>query len=303
MKTTNNLIQIKHKNQALDTLVENRSIYQADNAELNVYETFTTAEAVDLKFSDPVLVSMLQGKKVMHFEKSSSFHFFPGQSILLPSEEQMCIDFPEAKEENPTRCLALAINPELISKTLDFLNENHPKLAEKGEWQSLNENFFLLNDKSFEVSIHRLVQVFLEQHEAKSALVDLSLQELIIRLLRTDAKNTLLKHCQEMKDNCRLSAIAHYIEENIQEEISIDDLCSRANMSKPNLFRYFKNEFGLTPVEYINHRRICKAKEILRNPLKTVTDACYEVGYNSVSYFTKVFKKLTGFTPKQYKIK
>lgn len=301
MKITNHLVQNKHQNLTLDRLVENRRIYQADNAELNVYETFTTANAVDLQFSNPVLVSMLQGKKVMHFEEEEAFDFFPGQSILLPAEKTMRIDFPEAQADKPTRCLALAINPELISKTLDFLNEYHPRLAEKGDWQTPSQNFFLLHDQSFDANMHKIVQIFLEQHEAKSALLDLSLQAMIVRLLKTRARNTLLKHCQQNREDCRLAAIVAHIEENMDREISVDELCQKAHLSKPQLFRYFKNEVGSTPVEFMNECRISRAKKILRDPQKTIKDACYETGYNSVSYFTKVFKKFTGFTPKQYK--
>lgn len=301
MNSTNHLVQKYHYNLPLDTLVENRRIYPSDHAELNIYETFEPAESICLKFSEPVLVSMLQGKKIMYFEGKNPFDFIPKQSILLPSDEMMKIDFPEAKAENPTRCLALRISPELIAKTLELMNENLPRHPENEEWKSPNNNFFLLHDANIDFGIHRLVQLFLEQHVDQPAFVNLSLQELIIRLLRTQAKNSLIKASQKPQSNHRLSALAIYIEQNLQEDISVNDLCKKAYMSKPNLFRYFKNEFGLTPTEYINQRRIQKAKEILKNPMKSVSDACYEVGYNSLSYFNKVFKKMTGITPKQYK--
>lgn len=301
MNVTNHLVQKYHHNLPLETLIENCRIYHSDNAELNIYETFEPAKAICLKFSEPVLGSMLQGKKIMHLENAPSFDFGPKQSILLPSDSLMKIDFPEANLKQPTRCLALRINPELISKTLQTMNEYSSCYSKNDEWKISSDNFFLPQDTNIDYNIHRLVQLFLEQHVDQSAFVNLSLQELIIRLLRTQAKNSLIKASQKPQTNHRLSVLAIYIEQNLQEDISVSDLCKKAHMSKPNLFRYFKNEFGLTPVEYINQRRIHKAKEILRNPLKSVSDACYEVGYNSLSYFNKVFKKMTGTTPKQYK--
>lgn len=302
MKITNQLVQLKHKPLPIEQLIENRRIYHAENAELNVYETYTPAQAIELEFSTPVLVSMLQGRKVMHLSQTPSFDFLPEQSILLPPNERMKIDFPDASLETPTRCLALAIDPELIKKTLAFLNEEQPRIEENGDWKSSAQNFYLLHDKYFDMAIHRLVQLFLEQHAAKSILIDLSLKEIIIRLLKTNAQQTFLGQYQKSKTSNRLTAAAQYIQENLHKEICIEDLCSKVHMSKPNLFRYFQNEFGVTPIEYINHCRIGKAKEILKNPLKTISDACYETGYNSLSYFTKVFKKTTGITPKQFKI-
>ena len=55
----------------LTTLVENRTTYNADYAELNIYETHTYAEQVSLKFDFPVIASMLTGKKIMHIDRNN----------------------------------------------------------------------------------------------------------------------------------------------------------------------------------------------------------------------------------------
>src|SRR5690606_14775532 len=103
---------LKHHNshRKLTTLVENRTTYNADYAELNIYETHEYAEKVSLTFDFPVIASMLTGKKVMHIDGLPSFDFYPGESVVMPTSKEMIIDFPLAKENAPTQCLALGID-------------------------------------------------------------------------------------------------------------------------------------------------------------------------------------------------
>ena len=73
MKLPDHFFQNRH----LDQLVENKTSFTVKNAELNIYETHHYAEQVILQFSQPVLASMLEGKKVMHLRKKEPFNFLP----------------------------------------------------------------------------------------------------------------------------------------------------------------------------------------------------------------------------------
>src|ERR1700757_4788301 len=84
----------------LRTLVENRSVYTMQHCELNVYETRQQSEKVRLVFDDMVLTTMLRGKKIMHLFGSEQFDYLPGESVIVPGNEEMVIDFPEANTEN-----------------------------------------------------------------------------------------------------------------------------------------------------------------------------------------------------------
>jgi len=75
-----------HRNlRRIETLVENRTIYSAEFAEMNIYETHQKAERVYLEFDFPIIASMISGRKVMHLEDKATFDFLPGESVVLPS--------------------------------------------------------------------------------------------------------------------------------------------------------------------------------------------------------------------------
>lgn len=296
------LTQAHYERRKLETHVENRTVYTLQSAELNIYETHCAAEKVELTFGDPVLASMLRGKKVMHL-RDSDFDFFPGESVVLPSGELMKIDFPEATVENPTQCLALAMDDEKIGQVIDYLNESHPRVEEHGEWRFTDYNFYFTNDTAINQIIARMIFIFTENHPSKDLFANFMLKELIIRLMQTEARKLLLEFPQGNLSDSRLAYIVGFIRENLHEPLSIEQLSKKACMSQTHFFRSFRNELGISPVDFINNERVKTAKSLLLNWKKSVNDVCYASGFNNVSYFNKIFKRATQLTPSEFRQK
>ena len=287
----------------LELVVENRTAYTLDNAELNIYETHQAAQNVELTFSNPVLASMIRGKKVMHLTNSPSFDFFPGESVIVPANQTMRIDFPEANSNNPTQCLALAISPTKIRTIVETLNEHSPLVDNNEGWQFANDNFYFTNEAAIHQLIGRLIYLFTENNAAKDYFANLVLQELIVRLMQTKARMVLSTNLQQLANTNRLAYAIKYVQENIHRNLTIKDLADKACMSEPNFFRCFKQQYGITPVEYINQQRIQLAMKLLYNTSYSVSDICFACGYNNLNYFQKVFKKAAGDTPANYRKK
>ena len=94
-----------------------------------------------------------------------------------------------------------------------------------------------------------------------------------------------------------LGAAVKWMQEHMQEDISRDDAAKIACLSPTHFSRALKQAFGRTFTELLVKMRIDKAKEMLALTDKSLSDVCFQSGFNDQSYFTKVFQKITGVTP------
>ena len=98
------------------------------------------------------------------------------------------------------------------------------------------------------------------------------------------------------KDTDRLDRIHDFIDEHYQRRIDIQEVADLSHLSKPAFCRYFKKMTRLTFTQFVNHYRIDKAKKLLLSG-KNVTETCFSSGFESLSYFNRTFKKITGTNP------
>ncbi|WP_426490439.1 AraC family transcriptional regulator N-terminal domain-containing protein [Hymenobacter sp. 102] len=291
-----------HQPEQLSTLVENRTVYTLEAFELNVFETHRTAHQVSLSLGPVVLTTMLQGKKVMHLSGQPAFEYLPGESVVVGENETMVIDFPEATTEQPTQCLAVAIPTETIRHTVELLNEEFPRAETHLPWQ-LNtlEHAHFQNTPELTSTLERLVQLSRDTGRIKDVLAGFTIQEMLVRLMQTQARQLLFHNYQQHATSHRFAAVVQYIKQHLTEQITVEKLAELACMSKATFFRVFKRELGLTPVEYVIQERLQEAKRLLRNPLVKVADVCFRAGFNNTAYFQKIFKQYEGVTPGMYK--
>jgi len=299
-KVTPLLPELTHEN-SLKTLVENRTIYNLENCELNLFETYERSVQVPLKFNDLVVTSMLRGKKVMHLFDDPAFDYLPGESVIIPANELMRIDFPEAALDKPTQCLALAIDNQKILNTLDLLNEKYPKEGRTDFWKLDELNYFFYNNDELAQTINKIIGICRSSDISKDALADLALQELLVRIIQTQTLNQL-ESSGSKSSNTFLTNIVGMIQGGLTDKLNLKVLAQNAGMSTASLYRLFKRELGISPVEYIILERIKLAKKLLKNQDVYIKNVSFETGFDDCNYFIRTFKYYEGITPKQYQI-
>ncbi|PKJ56496.1 helix-turn-helix domain-containing protein [Bacillus sp. SN10] len=98
-----------------------------------------------------------------------------------------------------------------------------------------------------------------------------------------------------------ISTCLNHISQKIYDEISLNELANNLDISPTYLSKLFKKEVGIPLSEYIQRERVTEAKKLLTLTTYSLTDICTWLNFNDQSYFIKVFKKITGMTPKQYR--
>ena len=98
-----------------------------------------------------------------------------------------------------------------------------------------------------------------------------------------------------------IQRIIEYIDHHYKEDLSRTTLADMVYLSADHLARVFKKETGETLVKYITDKRIHAAKELLSDTKTPISQVASEVGYDNYSYFTKIFKEKTGYSPGDYR--
>jgi AraC-like DNA-binding protein len=274
------------------TDVEHRSIYTLARCELNVFETYRPADMFALTFNDAVITSMVRGKKVMHLPGMAQFDYFPGETVLAPAGTRMEIDFPEAEAANPTQCIALTLDSDSVGEAIHYLNRQAPRNS--SGWHFNYEQLHLKNSANLASVISKLVDICKESSLTKDALADLTLKELIIRLVQLQALDNA---GTDILGTGALNAVVQYIRKNLSSRLEIDALSRFACMSRPSFFRLFRREYGISPTQFIIRERIAKARRLLADTNETVGKVCFECGFEDVNHFIRAFRQSEGVTP------
>ena len=281
-------------------LVENRVTFGAEHAAFSVYDTVRPAERVPLAADNPLYCGMVTGKKVVHTATGAAIPFLPLESLVVPTGQTIEIDFPGASDAAPTKCLTIEIDRARVRTVAARLNETAPRTKESGDWRYDDDAVcHFMNTPGIEHTVRQLVGLFVEDAPDKDVLIDLGVQELVVRMLRVEARRLLLEESERQAARHGLAAAAEVAKRRMHEPLRVADLAEAACMSEPTFYRAWRNEFGITPVAYLTRLRIDRAKQLLADPERSVTDVAASVGFGSVSHFIRVYREHVGTTPKQ----
>lgn len=103
-----------------------------------------------------------------------------------------------------------------------------------------------------------------------------------------------------LNDKVRMGAVYKYIHANYNLSPDVNAVAAGVHLSTPAFCRYFKKQTNLTFTDFVNQYRITQAKTLLLQGI-SVSEACYETGFESLSYFNKLFKRITGENPSSFK--
>jgi AraC-like DNA-binding protein len=132
-------------------------------------------------------------------------------------------------------------------------------------------------------------------------MIKVKLLNILVLLIREyDYVNTEGSYIESTKFS-QINRAMRYIDEYFTEPISLHDVATSASLNKTYFATLFRQLNGVTPWEYITALRVEKAAELLANSDMSVLEVATACGFNSASNFNRAFRKVTGFTPRDFR--
>ena len=261
---------------------------------VNVYKISDFLERCPLTY-DICLVIILQGKKIGYLP-NKKFEYDKNNYLVVPITLPFeCETF--ASKDEPVIGLTININKQMMIDIISSLS-----IEEKKESNQTSMGVFQGRVTSeIEDILYRLVKV-LQSKQESDILGTSILRELYYRIATGENAHFLHKMFLEQQKEAKIAKSLKKIHDNFNQSIDVTSLAKEEQMSVSSYHRYFKEITSYTPLQYIKKIKLNKAKELIENKKLQVNDTAYEVGYISVSQFSRDFKNYFGFPPKEAKI-
>ena len=107
--------------------------------------------------------------------------------------------------------------------------------------------------------------------------------------------------CQDAAKITQIAPAVDFMEAYYDQPLTLADVAKAAHLSVSRLSHLFREQTGMTIIDYLTHVRIGQARRLLLTTEKSCSKICFEVGYNNQSYFTRTFKDTVGMTPRQFR--
>ncbi|MBU3131922.1 AraC family transcriptional regulator [Clostridium gasigenes] len=184
-----------------------------------------------------------------------------------------------------------------------FLTGNKDRVAIK---PMFNKCRFLSEGDEFYELMRNEIKSIIKEYEQKdngykiflkARLYDLA--GILMRYMPKDCED--INYDKQKERLGKLDNVMRYVEKNYSDKIVLDEIANVAGFSKFHFARFFKENTGMTFIDYLNNFRISMAEWTLINEDCSITEVSFKTGFNSIKTFNRVFKQLKGCTPMEYR--
>jgi len=218
------------------------------------------------------------------------------ESVLLNCGNYFT-DLVQYSSPGTMEMVAIHLYPDLLKEI--YHTENLPSL--KTSYNKIDskrvENTFFITQFVYGLNIY-----FENPALVTTDLLILKLRELILLLLQTDKASTIAGLFAQLFTP-REVKLKDIVEAHLFSDMTIAELAMLSGQSLSSFKRDFQKNYHDSPANYIKTKRLNKAQKLLRISTLSITEICYQVGFNNLSHFSRVFKKHIGTSPAEYRNK
>jgi AraC-like DNA-binding protein len=240
-----------------------------------------------------LFVFVLGGKKILHLG-SGNVEIEAGNAFFAPKDSYMYSEF--IATDTRFQSLMFFIEDRFLA---DFLR-SHSHLIEKKPPPKTQENgiFKIEISPLFKSSLESVFPYFLHESSHSKELLKLKFTEILLHLLESDEGGNFLFFLKSIFSQ-RKKDLVSVMETNFAKPLNVDEFARLSGRSLTTFKKEFGQLYNLPPKQWVNHKRLERAYSLLSTAEKNVTEVCFEVGFENISYFTQLFKNKFKVTPKE----
>ena len=241
----------------------------------------------------PLVIMVGQGKKVCYVG-NQSYEYGPGDLFVMLLPIPVETEIVAASPEEPFLAAGAIVDLPSISNVLMKI-ENAERTAPQPITQDVSSIFSTRAKESQIDAFIRLVETF--QNPTETAVLSESIiDEIYYRLLVDERGGELRNLLHQRGEIQRISKAVEHIHQNLDQQVSIEELADLVHMSRSAFFDNFKDVMHLPPLQYAKSVKLHRAQTLLMDGMK-VNEAAYQVGYNSQAQFSREYKRQFGYSP------
>ena len=234
---------------------------------------------------------VLQGRKQLRFG-NRDLTVDPQRLVVVTRESEHQVSVIEATRKQPYVGMSLCFGPERVARAL-------LALAEAGGVAPARETvpaFMLEWDAGLSDALGRLLKALGDPLDRK-LLAPLAIDEILFRLLRTEAAAAVRSGVGNAADAHRILETMQFIRKNHAEKLNVQQLARHTAMSPSHFAHRFRAVARVSPMRYLREVRLDAARALLLGNGSRVSEVAVEVGFESPAHFTREFKRRFGFSP------
>jgi AraC-like DNA-binding protein len=243
----------------------------------------------------PRLVVAVQGRKIAKFPEGELL-YSADQYLVITGGTQLEGTVVEASAEKPYLALCIGLAPELVARTLLALADaaSAPPVAVAAPAMPA---FVSPLDGHVTSGVLRLLEALEDPVESR-VLAPLVLDELVFRLLRSDAAAFVRSSVRE--GDASIREAMRFMREHATRALSVEQVARHVGMSSSHFAHRFSAVARVSPMRFLKQLRLDAARELMLGQSVRAGEAALQVGYESASHFTRDFKQAFGSAPAEY---
>jgi len=239
------------------------------------------------------LAVVLQGRKHVEFD-GQRLSYGPGSFLFVTRERRYVATIDDCRPSRPYLSLAVELAPELVASSLLALTDAGAQFDEEGDDRDVIVDPV---EPRLLDPLMRMVDT-IDDPVARRVLAPLARRELVLQLLRLPAGAPLRRAAAG--DDGRIRRAVTFLQDHVEERLSVQRVARHVAMSPSHFAHRFREVVRMSPMQYLKHLRLHRARVRMLGEGLGVAEAGASVGYASPSHFTRDFKQQFGDPPGLY---